>query len=76
MRPDSLWAELSSRFRPGDPGAPKFLYTNPTGANPCGTVLPVDRKRAIYEIACEYDMVIVEDDPYYYMQFGEEREQR
>ena len=74
MRPDSLWHSLSSRYQPGDPAAPKFIYTNPTGCNPCGTVLPIARKREIYDICREYDVVIIEDDPYYYMQFGEERE--
>ncbi len=72
MCPDSFWRAMKSRFHPGDPAAPKFLYINPTGANPCGTVLPIQRKRLIYDICCEYDMVIVEDDPYYYMQFARE----
>ena len=49
------------------------MYLNPTGTNPTGAVLPLARKRAIYRLACQYDMLILEDDPYYYMQFGEER---
>ena len=45
------------------------MYINPTGANPTGTVLPLDRRRQIYEIACTHDLLILEDDPYYYLQF-------
>ena len=48
---------------------PKIMYINPTGANPTGTVLPLDRRRKIYEIASKYDLLILEDDPYYYLQF-------
>merc|ERR1719471_1860082 len=52
-------------------GAPKIMYINPTGANPTGTVLTPERRREIYQIACEYNILILEDDPYYYMQFGD-----
>ncbi len=70
MRPDRLWQAISSRLRPRDPTAPKVLYSNPTGSNPCGSVLPAARKQEIYDICCEYDIIIIEDDPYFYMQFG------
>jgi len=38
--------QVLSQWTPGsdDPTAPKFLYINPTGANPTGTVLPEDRR--------------------------------
>ena len=32
--------------------------------------MPVERKREIYAICAEYDVIIIEDDPYYYLQFG------
>jgi len=52
MRPISLWNELRSRHPLGreDPQRPKLIYSNPTGANPCGTVLPLERKKEIYDI--------------------------
>ncbi len=53
---------------------PRFMYVNPTGANPTGKVLPEERKREIYRICCEHNILILEDDPYYYMQFGEKEE--
>jgi len=52
---------------------PRVLVTNPNGQNPTGSVCPMDRKKIIYKIAQEYDLMIVEDDPYYYLQYSEKR---
>ena len=52
---------------------PRVLYTIPTGANPTGASMPLDRKREVYALAQKHDMLIVEDDPYYYMQYAETR---
>jgi len=46
-----------------------MIYLNPTASNPAGTTIPTHRKRAIYKLACEYNMLILEDDPYYYLHF-------
>ena len=35
-----------------------------------GLTVPLERKRELYAICSEYDVVIIEDDPYYYLQFG------
>ena len=43
---------------------PKLLYTIPTFQNPTGKTLPEERRRKIAELACEYRMVVAEDDPY------------
>ncbi len=32
--------------------------------------MPIERKRELYAICSEYDVIIIEDDPYYYLQFG------
>jgi len=53
-------------------GIVKALYTIPTGCNPSGSTLSVERKRRIYDLACEYDFLILEDDPYNFLNFGEE----
>jgi aromatic amino acid aminotransferase I len=45
------------------------MYINPTGSNPTGAVLSGERRREIYDICSEYDMIILEDNPYYFMQF-------
>lgn len=47
---------------------PKLLYTIPTGQNPTGTSLADDRKEKIYRIAQKHDFIIVEDEPYYFLQ--------
>lgn len=39
------------------------------GHNPTSGVLSLERRKAIYELCCKYDIIIVEDDPYWYMQF-------
>ena len=69
MRPDKL-REVLAYKRQSCGGAPKIMYINPTGANPTGTVLKLERRKEIYQIACEYDILILEDDPYFFMQFS------
>ncbi|KAJ3076460.1 hypothetical protein HDU98_002904 [Podochytrium sp. JEL0797] len=61
----STWKDPSTR--------PKVLYTVPIGGNPTGCSTILARKREIYRIASKYDIIILEDDPYYYLQFGETR---
>jgi len=46
----------------------KALYTIPTGQNPTGARLSADRAREIYKIARQYDLLIIEDDAYYFLQ--------
>ena len=53
---------------------PKVIYINPNAANPTGISISTSRRHQIYEIAREYDLIIVEDDPYYFIQFGKERD--
>jgi len=72
MIPESL-RKILSQWTPGveSEDCPKFLYINPTGANPTGTVLPLDRRKEIYQLCCEYNLILLEDDPYFYLQFEE-----
>lgn len=44
---------------------PRMLYTVPTGQNPTGATMLADRRREVYQICAKYDIVIVEDEPYY-----------
>lgn len=72
--PDSL-KEVLSRWKPEDSknpqkNTPKFLYTVPNGNNPTGNSLTSNRKKEIYELARKYDFLIIEDDPYYFLQFN------
>ncbi|KZT27300.1 PLP-dependent transferase [Neolentinus lepideus HHB14362 ss-1] len=48
---------------------PHVLYTVPCGQNPTGSTLTLDRRKDIYDIACRWDLIILEDDPYYFLQY-------
>ncbi|GAA6009684.1 aminotransferase-like domain-containing protein [Rhodotorula paludigena] len=50
---------------------PRVLYTIPVCQNPTGATMSLERKKAIYALAVKYDVIIVEDDPYYFLQAGE-----
>ena len=39
------------------------------GHNPTGIVYSLKRRQEIYAVCSNYDVIIVEDDPYYYLQF-------
>jgi 2-aminoadipate transaminase len=48
---------------------PKFIYTIPTFQNPAGVVLPESRRKKMISLACEHNLLIVEDDPYGKLRF-------
>ncbi|KAF5341482.1 hypothetical protein D9758_013938 [Tetrapyrgos nigripes] len=50
---------------------PTLLYIVPTGQNPTGSTLSLERKKEIYEICVKWDVIICEDDPYYFLQMEE-----
>mmetsp|Transcript_1187 Transcript_1187/g.3548 ORF Transcript_1187/g.3548 Transcript_1187/m.3548 type:complete len:556 (-) Transcript_1187:3167-4834(-) len=69
--PAALRQVLDARRQmPGLP-QPRILYTVPTGQNPTGLIMPLERRKELYAIACEYDLLIMEDDPYVFLQFRE-----
>lgn len=43
---------------------PKLMYIIPTFQNPTGKTMPIERRRALAEIAARYGVVLAEDDPY------------
>src|SRR5262249_5319858 len=43
---------------------PKFIYTIPTIQNPTGSILPLERRRALIALARQYGMPIFEDECY------------
>ncbi|KAF4837566.1 Aminotransferase swnA [Colletotrichum siamense] len=47
---------------------PFVLYTIPSGHNPTGVTQSTERREAIYEVAEKHDLLIIEDDPYFYLQ--------
>jgi aromatic amino acid aminotransferase I len=52
---------------------PHVMYIVPVGQNPTGATMLAKRKKEIYDICVEYDVIIVEDDPYYFLQEGQYR---
>ncbi|MEJ7837410.1 MAG: PLP-dependent aminotransferase family protein, partial [Thermomicrobiales bacterium] len=47
----------------------KIIYTIPTFHNPLGVTLPFARRQRMVELAARFDVVIVEDDPYWELQY-------
>ena len=58
---------FSGRWFPLVPEAPLRSHL---GLFCAGLTVPIERKRELYAICAEHDVVIIEDDPYYYLQFG------
>ncbi len=50
---------------------PKFVYLIPTFGNPSGAMLSLERRKKVLELAVRYNTLIVEDDPYGDLYFGE-----
>ncbi len=71
LRADHLDDVLESLSRQGRP--PKFIYTIPTVQNPTGTVMPVQRRLELLEVARRHGVAIFEDDCYADLVFDGER---
>jgi len=50
---------------------PKLVYLIPTFGNPSGATLSLERRKKVLELAVKYDTLVVEDDPYGDLYFGE-----
>jgi 2-aminoadipate transaminase len=50
---------------------PKFVYLIPTFGNPSGALLSLERRKRVLELAVKYQTLVVEDDPYGDLYFGE-----
>ncbi|KAF9885424.1 hypothetical protein FE257_012946 [Aspergillus nanangensis] len=48
---------------------PHLMYTITIGQNPTGGTLSVPRRKDIYALCQKYDIIIIEDDPYWNLQF-------
>lgn len=59
----SNWDEVARGGR-----KPFLLYTVPTGQNPTGATQSEERRKAIYKVAQKHDIIILEDEPYYFLQ--------
>ncbi|MGJ7611434.1 MULTISPECIES: PLP-dependent aminotransferase family protein [unclassified Variovorax] len=50
---------------------PKFVYLIPTFGNPSGAMLSLERRKKVLALAVKYQTLVVEDDPYGDLYFGE-----
>ncbi|KAJ2160271.1 hypothetical protein GGF46_002383 [Coemansia sp. RSA 552] len=48
----------------------RAVYIIPTGQNPTGATMSLERRQEIYAVAQRHNLVIIEDDPYYFLQLG------
>lgn len=48
---------------------PKAIYTIPNGHNPLGLAQSLEHKKKIYQLAEIHDFIIIEDEPYSYLNF-------
>lgn len=62
MRMDLLEEKLAELKAAGV--VPKFIYTIPNFNNPAGVTMSLERRRRLLELAHEYEIPVVEDDPY------------
>ena len=56
-------------FKAKGQALPQVLYLVPNGQNPVSYIAPLERRQALYAVSRKYDLMIVEDDPYFYLQF-------
>ena len=50
---------------------PKFVYLIPTFGNPSGALLSLERRKQVLDMAVRHQVLVVEDDPYGDLYFGE-----
>ncbi|RFP77290.1 PLP-dependent aminotransferase family protein [Hydrogenophaga sp. SNF1] len=50
---------------------PKFVYLIPTFGNPSGAMMSLERRKAVLRMAVKHGTLIVEDDPYGDLYFGD-----
>jgi len=50
----------------------RFIYVIPTFQNPTGRVTSLEKRKAIYALAQKYDVMILEDNPYFELRYSGE----
>lgn len=51
----------------------KLFYTVPNFGNPSGITMSLEKRRAVYELAVKYEVLILEDDPYGELRYRSDR---
>ena len=71
MRTDLAEAEIKKLT--SEEKKPKFIYTIPTFQNPTGITMSLERRKHLVEIANQYEIPLVEDNPYGELRYSGER---
>lgn len=66
MQVDALERRLAQGLRPA------FVYCMPSFHNPCGVCLEPERARRLVELAERHDFLVIADEPYVLLHFGDE----
>ena len=66
---------LEEMLKCDDAPAPKFVYVVPNFQNPAGVTMNKSRRDKLMELADEYDLLIIEDNPYGLLRFEGEPEE-
>jgi len=71
MLPDGLGGleEVLANWDETKGKRPHLVYTVTIGQNPTSGTLSLQRRKDLYAIFSKYDVMIIEDDPYWYLQF-------
>lgn len=67
LRVDLLQAELEHVRRSGR--RVKLIYCMPTFHNPAGATLSLSRRKRLLELAREFEVIVLEDDPYFELRY-------
>ncbi|KAK9769074.1 putative Aromatic amino acid aminotransferase [Seiridium cardinale] len=61
--------DVLANWDPSKGKRPHMMYTVTMGHNPTSGVLSLERRKELYAVCSKYDVIIIEDDPYWYLQF-------
>lgn len=50
----------------------RMIYTIPTFHNPCGCTMTLERRKRLVELAREYGVMVIEDNPYFELRYSGE----
>ena len=70
MQQDGMDIDALEAALKANPNA-KLLYTIPSFQNPSGITTTLEKRKKVYELACRYDIAILEDNPYGELYYAE-----
>lgn len=71
VEPDGMNIEKLEEVLKSEPNA-KLIYTIPNFQNPSGVTMSLEKRKALYELAKKYQVLIIEDNPYGDLRFSGE----